>query len=1194
MTCAACGATASDDARFCASCGRALRAETDERRVVTVLFADIVGFTTLSERLDPERVKNLVDRCFDRLALDVTSFGGQVDKIVGDAMVALFGAPTAHEDDAERAVRAALRMQQSLCEEVQEVGGQELQIRIGVNTGEVLVGAMRAAGSITAMGDVVNTASRLQTAAQPGEVLVGPATHAATHQTIAYEPRGLLDAKGRDEPVDTWVAVAPTLPPGYRARRVDIPLVGRTNEVGLLRQAVDTSVRHRRALLALVIGDVGMGKSRLADEVASWSVETHQSVIREGRCVPYGEANVWWPVADALRDGLGLREGDDPAASLDLIRGQVATAMRRRATDPEVQRTADGLLTLLGHEPPPDADPTTVRQEASRALGTYAAASADLRPLILQLSDLHWADDAVLDLIDDVFATVHHRPVVILATARPALLDRWAAKPGRHNALVLHLDPLEREAAAELLEVLVGSAVSDEVAAELLDRSGGNPFFLEELVSLLDGEEATVAGRMAALPDTLRGLVAARLDDVSPANRTLLQDASVIGQRGPMVGLREMERRLDRGIDVDAAMAELVADEIMELDSGTWGFRSDLVREVAYQTITKADRAKCHLGIARYLEETMGDQRPRPPWLVDQLAHHYGTAVGLAAELGEHVRTSSFPAGLADEARRWVVEAAERARRDQALPTAIRLYGQALVLLDSGHDGEAPDPDVDRARGMEAARLHLARAEAAAEAWDLPIARRSVEAACTLADRLGDPALAAQALVVRGAVEQHEGDTDAAVTTLTQAAGQYAQIDDLAGLGAALRQRAMVQIFDGRVEDAAISATEALTAFERVGDKAGQGWASQNLAWIAFVNQRVDDADRHLQVAVDLFSELVDTRGLAWSLGLLAWVRFQQRRVQEAKALGEQVLSEAKARNDPWASAMMSLLLASIQLWSGGTDDAVDLAETTLRTFRGIGDPYGEGQASAVLGRALVMAGRVDEGFDLLTRASTPDGAAAHGRGPAGGQLARFTRLAAAVQMGDPERGADVEAELVDHEGAGSDSAVLLGMLALQRGDLDGASRLLGLPSERTDDGNLGSARAMLAAASGSGDAAELADAVAAMPAATYLDRAIAEIAAALEAAAADDGSHTSDAASTVGRRLAAARSSVAPTGDRLARGIIELAAARATRRIGSPDASDVAAASDHQLTKLGVDLDGWGAVFDLALTPRPEPVQAG
>ncbi len=463
-----------EGARFCASCGRPLRSQDDERRVVTVLFADLVGFTTLSERLDPERVKDLVDRCFDRLAADVTSFGGQVDKIIGDALVALFGATTAHEDDPERAVRAALRMQATLHEEAAAIG-QDLRIRIGVNTGEVLVGAMRAAGSVTAMGDVVNTASRLQTAAAPGDVLVGPATYAATHHTIAYEARGLLAAKGREEPVDTWVAVMPTLPPGYRARRVDVPLVGRAHELDLLSTAIETSLRHDRALLALLVGDVGMGKSRLADEAADAARCEHGAVVREGRCVPYGEANVWWPVADALRDGLEVHDGDDRRTARAAVVASLAATMELTEGDAEVQRAAEGLLTLLGYEADPDVDPVTVRQEAGRALGVYASASARRAPLVLQISDLHWADPAVLDLIDDTFAVLHHCPVVILATARPVLLDQWAPRRGRHNSLTLHLDPLDRTSSDELLEHLLGAAPAAATAEALFDRSGGKP-----------------------------------------------------------------------------------------------------------------------------------------------------------------------------------------------------------------------------------------------------------------------------------------------------------------------------------------------------------------------------------------------------------------------------------------------------------------------------------------------------------------------------------------------------------------------------------------------------------------------------------------------------------------------------------------------------------------------------------------------
>jgi class 3 adenylate cyclase/tetratricopeptide (TPR) repeat protein len=1172
MTCSACGAPVGAGAKFCAACGRPLRAAEDERRVVTVVFADLVGFTTLSERLDPERVKDLVDRCFDGLAREVTSFGGQVDKIVGDAMVALFGATTAHEDDPERAVRAALRMQASLCEQAEALG-HGLQMRVGVNTGEVLVGAMRAAGSVTAMGDVVNTASRLQTAARPGEVLVGPTTYQATHHTIAYEPRGLLSARGREEPVETWAAVVPTLPPGYRARRVDVPLVGRDDELALLSGAMHTSLTRERALLVLLLADVGMGKSRLADEVAANAVEQLGAVVREGRCVPYGEANVWWPVADALRPGLGVADGDTHAEARSSVRSHLAATMVRSITDPEVTRTAEGLLTLLGYEAPADVDPATVRQEAGRALGVYAAASARRLPLVLQISDLHWADPAVLTLLDDVFSSIHHCPVVVLVTARPTLLDQWTPRPGRHNALTIHLDPLGREAADELLVHLVGSGVPEATAEALYERSGGNPFFLEELVSLLDGEAAAAAepGHVAALPDTLRGLVAARLDDVDPEARTVLQDASVIGQRGPIAGLREMGRLLGRNVDVDEALARLAADEIMELEAEMWSFRSDLVREVAYQTITKAERAKSHLGIARWIEVRAVD--PRPPWVVDQLAHHYAAAVALAAELGPNARTDGFPDDLAERARRWVTEAAERSRRDQALPAAIRLYTQAIGLLDV----ERAIAEADEERFRDAVPLLLARSAAAVEAWQLDLAGGDAELAATVADRLGDRTSVARAIIARGMVQHRRGDTDAAIASLAEAAARFAELGDRSGMAEALRQRAMVEIFTGRIVEAEASAAEALAAFEAAGDRSGEAWASQNLAWTAFVTGRPDEADRRLLVAVEVFSDLGDTAGLAWSLGLLAWVRFQQRRVVEAQALGEQVLEEARARHDPWATAMMLLLVSSVRLWTGRTDEAVELAGQSLRSFTQLGDSYGMMQASAVRGRALVMAGRVDEGFALLARAGAIDEERTEGDQ---GAPARLTLLAAALQVGEPERGADVVDELAALAGqgiGGDDPVVALALVALQEGDLSEAEAQIA--RARSDEHpNVVAARALIRAAAGAGGAATDADRVALLEGATYLDISVANLAASLEASVSDTG------AAEAQRRLSLARNVVHGTEDAVAKAVVEAGAAAVARRLGLPEAEEVAARAEHLRAKLGVELTGWDRVFATAV----------
>ncbi|HEX2564702.1 MAG TPA: adenylate/guanylate cyclase domain-containing protein, partial [Acidimicrobiales bacterium] len=310
MICPVCGADVPDGARFCPNCGTDLQARGDERRVVTVLFADLVGFTALSEDRDPEQVKRLVDRCFERLVADIEAFGGRVDKIVGDAILALFGAPIAHEDDAERAVRAALQFHRTLDDDRADLG-VDVRLRVGVNTGEVLVGSLRSGGDYTAMGDVVNTAQRLQSAAEPGQVLVGQATYLATRRVVTYRSVGTIVAKGRNAPVSAWVAEGARLPPGYRPDRHRAPLVGRDDEVALLSHALDLAVYQGRAALFLLVGDAGVGKSRVVEEVAEMARGCHDSLVLQGRCVPYGEANVWWPLAEAVRSACSLEPGDD-------------------------------------------------------------------------------------------------------------------------------------------------------------------------------------------------------------------------------------------------------------------------------------------------------------------------------------------------------------------------------------------------------------------------------------------------------------------------------------------------------------------------------------------------------------------------------------------------------------------------------------------------------------------------------------------------------------------------------------------------------------------------------------------------------------------------------------------------------------------------------------------------------------------
>ncbi len=1192
MTCPACGAAVDPGSRFCSVCGHQLVGLADERRVLTVLFADIVGFTTLAETLDPEKVKNLVDRWFERLVEDIAEFGGRVDKIIGDAIVALFGAPVAHEDDAERAVRAALRMQQTLAanaaQERVPAGGSGaepasavVRMRIGVNTGEVLVGALRAGGSTTAMGDVVNTASRLQTSARPGEVLVGATTHAATREQILYEPRGLLTARGRDARVEAWAAVEPLLPPGYRPPRRKAPLVGRDAELGLLNNAVSSSITNSRALLTLLVGDAGVGKTRLAAEVAERAACQHSALTFEGRCVPYGEANVWWPVAEALRQACFLELTTPVGEARSRIRERVGQALATDADTPEAERVTNGLLYLMGHEGPlRDIDPSSAREEAVRAISVFVEASTTHQPVVIQLSDLHWADDVVLELLDTLLERLARRPFVLLATARQVIRERWAARPGRHNALVVNLDPLESEAAGELLASLLGGAEPPaDLRAALLERSGGNPFFLEELVALLGGQVPTSAAwsspspdGLRPLPDTLRGLVAARLDGLDADTRVVLTDAAIIGPRGKVEHLRRMAEAIGRDVDVDAAVAELVAKELFEFNDGQWAFRSDLVREVAYGTLTKVARARGHVGIATYMEAHQ--QGEWSDGAVDRLAHHYGVAAELVEELGS---TERVPPDVRERAIHWIAEAASRAKRGEVLPAANRLYSRALELV-----GEE--------RSSRRLGFLLGRSHVRAEAWDLEGARADAQAALLAATEQGDDTCAARALLNLGDVAQKAGDAELAVDTLEQAAQRFADLGDEQGRAEALRLQGMTEMFRGRFNEAERSVGAALEAFGRVGSRGGQAWALQNLAWIAFTTGRTEEADARLQQSVATFSEIGDAVGTAWAHGLLAFVRFQQGRREEAEQLASSGIVEARARGDRWATGMMLVLLSSLALWDGRTAEAVDLSAEAGAIFHEIGDGYGQTQALAPHARGLMMAGRVQEGFTAFeealeaARSMPAHDAAGLVRGAYGG---------ACVQLGDADRALEWGL-LDDHEPehtptlADADEMVTLGLARLQRGRVDDAVSTLeraatGRDAAGTVHQDLAerpfavSALALATAADGrSREAVTMAGRVSRLPAATYLDVLTAEVAAGLAEARAGD--------TTAARRwLASARDRADATGDQLAQSVVRLAEAVALDALGDPGAARAESAAAARLQRLGIAAGGWRCAFGLA-----------
>ncbi|MGI8792779.1 MAG: tetratricopeptide repeat protein [Acidimicrobiales bacterium] len=915
-------------------------AVVDERRIATVLFADLVGFTGMSEGRDPERIKQVVDRCFERLADDIVAHGGRVDKILGDAIIAVFGAPVAHEDDPERAVRAALQLRESVARSAEEAG-LPLQLRIGINTGEVLIGAMRAGGDTTAMGDAVNVASRLQTAASPGQIVVGPDTHAQTSSAVRYEALGPLTVRNRDKPVEAHAALEAIALPGQRMRRARTPFVGRAHELGLLRSAFHLGLDRRRPQLVVIVGEAGIGKSRLAEEVATCA--SGDALVLDTRCVPYGEANVWWPLAEALRQTMASAEfadHDDCDPTAEEIGSLLAKVTGLETDHPDVTRLTEGIRFILGDpDALADVDPSRARDEALRAAVQLLEAIARHRPVVLGISELHWADDVVLEFIDRALTHLTGLPVVILASSRPELMSRWQPRGGRHGVVELHLEPFTDDESVALLTTILEGPPPADLTENLLARSGGNPLFLEELALLVRD-----AGPGRDLPATLRGLVATRLDGLSRSHRRVLDDAAVVGRIGTTDALSAL--RPDETGALDEALAELAAQDLIELDDRRWTFRSDVVREVAYETLSKAERARRHAQLADWFEGRSGDEVAD----LEQLAFHAASAAELVAELGS---VDGVDPDIRQRSVDAIDRAAGRAVDRESSTEALRLYDRGMALL-----AEGDDPLRGRfLAGRGRANTLLGRA---------PEARTDLDDSLAASRDSGDRRAEARALTAKGQLEQSEGNQDGALELFEQAQAAWAELNDTEGEARVLRLLGTLHLMADRVDEALVAVTAARERFEQLGDRRGLAWAQQQLGWIAFSAGDPEAADAHLTESIAAFTEMHDFGGLAWAAGLLAWVRLQQGHVAEAEELAEQIL--ARGETDAWASGMMSLLLASTRLWTGRTDEAIERAEWALERFRELNDRTGQLRSLGVLLRALVAGGRAAEAMETIDR----------------------------------------------------------------------------------------------------------------------------------------------------------------------------------------------------------------------------------
>lgn len=761
--CPNCGEENGDRAKFCSECATPLTGAptkvATERKVVSVLFVDLVGFTTRSERADPEDVQATLAVYHELLKREIERFGGTVEKFVGDAVMAVFGAPVAHEDDAERAVRSALRIVDAIAELNEDRPGMDLAIRGAVNTGEAVVtlGARPEAGEGFVSGDVVNTASRLQGVAPVGGIVVGELTRRATGGHIEYEELEPVTVKGKDEPIPIWRAT------GARSRfGVDVeqqtqtPLIGRDHELNLLRELFGRVVRDATVQLVTISGEPGVGKTRLLWEFQRFVDDLPDLVYwRQGRCLPYGEGVTFWALGEALKSHAGILESDAPDEAAAKLAGAVTEVIE---DEDEREWIRARLAPLVGVASQGGAE----REESFAAWRGMLEAIAATRPLVLIFEDLHWADKQMLGFTEHLVEWSSEAPILVLCTARPELYERapgWGG--GKRNATTIGLAPLSLEETALLLAGLLEQTVLPaDTQAALLDRAGGNPLYAEEFVRMLiDGGALVRRGRTweltpdadVTVPDSVHALIAARLDTLSSERKALLHDAAVVGKvfwSGVLADMGDREDATVRDGLHELGRKELVrpAKRSSVRDQAEYAFWHALIRDVAYGQIPRSARADKHLLAAQWIEATAGD---RAEDVAELLAHHYEQALELSRAAG-----GTDLAELEAAAGRALAMAGERTH-ELDLARAETYYRRALELLPLG----------DPARKRVWNRFSWALARDGVSDENVATAEAALAESRELGDRLGEGA----ALLMLGRVRYWLGDRAAAEAILDEA-----------------------------------------------------------------------------------------------------------------------------------------------------------------------------------------------------------------------------------------------------------------------------------------------------------------------------------------------------------------------------------------------------------------------------------------
>jgi class 3 adenylate cyclase/tetratricopeptide (TPR) repeat protein len=905
--------------KFCDECGAPLEegapaapapAPTEgpvsERRLVSVLFADLVGFTALSESRDSEDTRELLSRYFDTSRRLIELYGGTVEKFIGDAVMAVWGTPTATEDDAERAVRAALDLVAAVTALGDEVGAPELRARAGVLTGEAAV-TVGAEGQGMVAGDLVNTASRIQSVAEPGCVLVGEATRRTTDHTIVYADAGSHELKGKVGLVPLWQAlrVVSGARGALKSTGLEAPFVGRDGELRRIKDLFHTCADDRKPQLISITGIAGIGKSRLAWEFYKYFDGLPQITYwHRGRCLSYGEGVTYWALADMVRMRARIAEDEEAASAL----AKLAEVVEEHLPDAEERRFAEPRLRhLLGLE-----DSTRFeREDLFAAWRLFVERLADVYPTVMVFEDMQWADASLLDFIEYLLEWSRNSPLFVVTLARPELQDRrptWGA--ASRNFTSIYLEPLPEPAMEELLTGLV-PGLPETLRRQILERAEGIPLYAVETVRMLLDRGALVqeesvyrpTGTVEALevPETLHALIAARLDGLAPEERRVLQDGSVLGKTFTKQALAAVSGLSEEMLD--PLLASLTRKELLGVQAdprtpehGQYGFLQDLLRRVAYETLAKSDRKARHLAAAAYLEETWGEHE-----VVEVVASHYLNAY-------EAAPATSDAAEIRDKARAALTRAGERAASLGAAEEAQRYFEQSAGLTDEWR--------------VQAALLDRA-AQMAFKAGANDAAVRLFEASIASYEAQGETHAMARVSARLGEVQSRYGQLEQAIDRMERAYAVISTDEPDEDLGLLAGRLALSYWFAGDARRAAERVEVALDIGESLSlpEVLERAWTTK--AMLTTSQGRREEARGLFKLALEHALEHGLTQRASNACGNLSDISFQRDRYEEALGYLQQSIGLARKDGDRPAEWFAFSEMTYVLYMTGKWDESV-------------------------------------------------------------------------------------------------------------------------------------------------------------------------------------------------------------------------------------------------------------------------------